>query len=229
MIYEDREDAGRRLAERLILYRDADPYILALPRGGVVVGYEVARALNAPLDVVIARKLGAPIQPEFGFGAVAPGGVRVLNEEAVRMLGLTDRDVDRIVAHEMQEIDRRTRQYRDERPPPDVRNRTAILVDDGLATGVTALAAVQAVRKWSPRRLVLAVPVAPPQAIEALSPHVDELVCLDMPAAFEAVGQWYYDFPQTTDQEVIDLLQSAERHAAQAAHWGGDPDSGAGI
>lgn len=229
MIYEDREDAGRRLAERLMSYRDADPYILALPRGGVVVGYEVARALSAPLDVVIARKLGAPIQPEFGFGAVAPGGVRVLNEEAVRMLGLTDRDVDRIVAHEMQEIDRRTRQYRDERPPPDVRNRTAILVDDGLATGVTALAAVQAVRKWGPRRLVLAVPVAPPQAVEALSPHVDELVCLDTPASFQAVGQWYYEFPQTTDQEVIDLLQSAERHAAQGAHWGGGPDFGAGI
>lgn len=212
--FKDRENARRRLAKRLSAYRDADPVVFALPRGGVPVGYEISRALQAPLDVLVARKLGAPGQPELGIGAVAPGGVRVLNEEAVGMLGLPDDYLERVTAREEAEARRRLRRFRGERPEPEVRERTAILADDGLATGVTALAAVEALRRRNPRRLILAVPVCAEGSVELLKPKVDEVVCLEIPVDFGAVGFWYRDFGQIPDEEVVKLLESARRTAA---------------
>ena len=209
--FEDREDAGRRLAERLGGYRDERPVVFALPRGGVPVAFEISRALEAPLDVFIARKLGAPGQPEFGIGAVAPGGVRVLNERAVAVLGIPEDYLDWIAERETEEMKRRTRRFRGERPEPEVRGRTAILVDDGLATGVTARAAVEGLRRRGPKRLVLAAPVCAAQTAELLAPAVDELVCLETPPDLGAIGFWYRDFEQTSDEEVVELLERARR------------------
>ena len=207
--FEDRRDAGRRLAGKLSRFRDERPMIFALPRGGVPVGYEISRALTAPLDVFVSRKLGAPGQPEFGIGAVAAGGVRVLNEDVVKRLGITDEYVERITARETAEVVRRLRYFRGDRPEPEVGGRTAILVDDGLATGVTARAAVEALRLRGPRRLVLAAPVCAAQTAELLRPGVDELVCLESPTDLGAIGFWYRDFQQTTDEEVVELLERA--------------------
>ncbi len=209
--FEDRREAGRRLAGKLARYRDERPVVFALPRGGVPVAYEVARALGAPLDVLVARKLGAPGQPEFGIGAIAPGGVRVLNERAVAMLGIPDDYLDRVAEQETKEMERRTRRFRGERPEPDVRGRTAILIDDGLATGVTARAAIKALRERGPARLVLAAPVCAAQTAEALAAEVDDLVCLETPPDLGAIGFWYRDFEQTTDGEVVELLERARR------------------
>jgi putative phosphoribosyl transferase len=212
--FRDREDAGQRLAEKLAGYRDEDPVVLALPRGGVPVGYEISRSLGAPLDVFVARKLGAPGQPEFGIGAVAKGGVRVLNEDAVEALGITEEYIERAAEEQTAEIERRLRLLRGEgRPEPEVRGRTAILVDDGLATGVTARAAVEALRLRGLRRLVLAVPVCAEGAAELLGPEVDELVCLETPADLGAIGFWYGDFEQVSDEEVAELLETARRAA----------------
>jgi putative phosphoribosyl transferase len=209
--FEDREDAGRRLAERLAPYRDERPLVFALPRGGVPVGYEISRALDAPLDVFVARKLGAPGQPEFGIGAVASGGVRILNEDVVGRLGIPEDYLERITERETAEVERRLRHFRGDRPVPRVRGRTVILVDDGLATGVTARAAVKALRRLEPRRLVLAVPVCAAQTAELIGPEVDELVCLEAPPDLGAIGFWYRDFSQTSDEEVIELLEKARR------------------
>src|SRR3712207_6529529 len=211
MIFEDRGDAGRRLAERLALYADERPVVFALPRGGVPVGAEVARSLGAPLEVIVSRKLGAPGQPEFGIGAVAPGGVRVLNERAVRALGIEEEYLEMISTRELAEAERRLKLFRGDRPYPDLEGRTAILVDDGLATGVTARAALLALRRMNPRRLVLAVPVCAVQTTELLRPETDDLICLLAPANLEAVGLWYRNFEQTSDEEVIGLLEEAHR------------------
>ena len=211
MQFADRIDAGRQLAKRLEQYRLCNPIVLALPRGGVVVGYEIARALDAPLDVIVARKLGSPRNPEFGFGAIGPGGERVLDRGSVRMLGLTEADIDRIAEQELCELGRRLRSYRGDLPLPDLRGRTAIVVDDGLATGVTARAALRAVRGMEPARLVLAVPVSPPDTAETIRAEVDELVCLDTPAGFMAVGQFYRVFDQTPDEEVMRLLELSRK------------------
>jgi putative phosphoribosyl transferase len=209
--FEDREDAGRRLAERLARYRDERPVVFALPRGGVPVGYEISRSLGAPLDVFVSRKLGAPGQPEFGIGAVAPGGVRVLNGDIVERLGIPADYLERVTQRELAEVERRLRHFRGDRPEPDVRNRTVILVDDGLATGVTARAAVEALRRLGPRRLILAAPVCAAQTAELLGPEVDELVCLEAPTDLGAIGFWYRDFSQTSDEEVIELLERARQ------------------
>jgi predicted phosphoribosyltransferase len=209
--YRDRFEAGRRLAWRLIevlaphVYED--PIVLALPRGGVPVGYEVARALNAPLDVFVARKLGAPGQPELGIGAVAQGGALVLNERIVRHLGIPDEYIEVMARREEAEVERRLRLLRDDMPEPEVRGRTAVLVDDGLATGVTARAAIEGLRELGPRRLVLAVPVCAAQTAELLRPLVDDLISPQTPRDLTAIGLWYEDFRQVSDAEVVRLLE----------------------
>ncbi|HZC98255.1 MAG TPA: erythromycin esterase family protein [Bradyrhizobium sp.] len=205
-LFRDRRDAGRQLAERLRAYANrADVIVLALPRGGVPVAYEVARALRAPLDVFVVRKLGVPGYEELAMGAVATGGVRVLND-VVKRLGIPDFIVDTVAAEEQQELARRERLYRGGRPPPDVRGRTVILVDDGLATGATMHAAIQALRQQQPARMVVAVPTASPDTCEQMRKEVDDVVCAMTPEPFHAVGQWYQDFSQTTDEEVRALL-----------------------
>jgi predicted phosphoribosyltransferase len=209
MLFEDREDAGRRLAERLASYADERPVVFALPRGGVPVGAEVSRSLNAPLEVIVSRKLGAPDQQEFGIGAVAPGGVRVLNERAVASLGIEKDYLDRVSAREAAEVTRRMRLFRGDRPYPDLVGHTAILVDDGLATGVTAHAALLALRRLRPLRLVLAAPVCALQTAELLRPETDELIFLLTPPDLRAVGLWYRNFEQVPDEEVIRLLEEA--------------------
>jgi predicted phosphoribosyltransferase len=205
--FRNRNDAGRQLAEKLAAYADRpDVLVLALPRGGVPVGYEVARALGAPLDVFLVRKLGVPGYEELAMGAVASGGVRVLNDEIVRGLGISEHGIDVAVAREMEELARRERLYRGDRPPPDVAGRTVILVDDGLATGATMRAAVAALREQQPTRIVVAVPTASPDTCEVLKAEADDVVCAITPEPFFAVGHWYEDFTQTTDDEVRELL-----------------------
>src|SRR5215213_10055555 len=207
ILFEDRVDAGRQLAERLAPYAEERPVVFALPRGGVPVGAEVSRSLGAPLEVIVSRKLGAPGQPEFGIGAVAPGGVRVLNERAVQALGIPEDYLEWVTGRESAEVERRLNLFRGEgRPYPDLQARTAILVDDGLATGVTARAALLALRRLNPRRLVLAIPVCAPQSIELLRSEADDLICLHTPAELEAVGLWYRNFDQVPDEEVVRLL-----------------------
>jgi predicted phosphoribosyltransferase len=205
--FRSRSDAGRLLAAQLGAYANRpDVIVLALPRGGVPVAYEVARALGAPLDVFLVRKLGVPGHEEFALGAIATGGVRVINQNVVRELRISPDMIDGVAAAEEQELQRRERLYRGDRPPPDVRGRTVILVDDGLATGATMQAAVKALRQEGARRIVVAVPIAPPDTCEQLREAVDEIICAVTPEPFHAVGLWYEDFSQTTDDEVRDLL-----------------------
>jgi len=207
--FRNRTDAGCQLAEKLATYADRpDVLVLALPRGGVPVGSEVARALGAPLDAFLVRKLGVPGYEELAMGAVATGGVRVLNDEIVRGLGIVEHVIDVAVAREMEELARREQLYRGGSPPPDVAGRTVILVDDGLATGATMRAAVAALRRQHPARIVVAVPTASPDTREALMAEADDVVCATTPEPFFAVGHWYEDFRQTTDDEVRDLLRA---------------------
>jgi putative phosphoribosyl transferase len=217
-LFRDRSEAGRVLAARLARYADRpDVMVLALPRGGVPVGYEVARALHAPMDVFIVRKLGVPGHEELAMGAVASGGVRVLNDQVVAGLGVPDYVIDAVAAWEQQELERRERLYRGQRPPPDVRGKTVILVDDGLATGSTMLAAVRALRQLGPARVVVAVPVASRDTCELLKSEVDEVVCAVTPEPFYAVGLWYRNFSQTTDEEVRELLEQSASEVAPAS------------
>lgn len=214
--YRDRTEAGRLLAAGLIHYKSKpDVVVLGLTRGGVPVAAEVASALQAPLDVIVVRKLGVPFQPELAMGAIAGDGTQVLDHGLIRTLGLTNREVDAVTVRERAEMERRERLYRGGRPPLDLKGRTAILVDDGLATGSTMSVAVAFARKRLAKRIVLAVPVGSVEAVEKLSEKVDECVCLATPEPFFAVGVWYSDFLPTSDTEVMQLLEeSAQRIAA---------------
>jgi len=215
--FRDRHEAGRLLAEKLKAYAHRlEVLVLALPRGGVPVAYEVARALGAPLDVFLVRKLGVPGHEELAMGAVATGGVRVLNEQIVRALRIPDDVIDAVTMREQEELARRERLYRGDRPLPDVRGRTVILVDDGLATGATMHAAIAALRQQQPARIVVAVPTAAPETCQALRAEVDDVVCAITPEPFYSVGLWYEDFSQTTDDEVRDLLARAAQPARAA-------------
>ena len=216
-LFADRHDAGRRLAERLGHYRDHAPVVLALPRGGVPVGFEIARALDAPLDIVLVRKLGAPGHEELGIGAIADGEhpLGILNDEMLRALEIPQGYLDRTIASELAEIRRRETVYRGGRAAIPVKGRTAIVVDDGLATGSTMRVALRSVRRAEPARVVLAVPVAPADELAALASEADDVVCLMTPDPFRAVGCFYRDFSQTSDAEVVRLLDAARL---------GDPD-----
>jgi putative phosphoribosyl transferase len=210
--FKNRTEAGKLLAQGLGAYAHrADVVVLALPRGGVPVAFAVASALGAELDLLIVRKLGMPGHEEYAIGAVGSGGVRVLQPGVPGLLGVTREQVDAITAREIAEFARRDRLYRGARPPPQLNARTVILVDDGIATGATMQAAVQLARKQGAGRIVVAVPVAPPDTAEAMADQVDELVCLEQPMFFRAVSQWYREFDQTSDEEVQDLLATAWR------------------
>src|SRR3981081_1092589 len=217
MYFRDRREAGRQLAQHLAAYANRpDVLVLALPRGGVPVAYEVARALHAPLDVFLVRKLGVPGYEELAFGAIATGGTRVLNKDLIEQLELPPARIQAIHAKERRELERRERAYRGDRPPPELAGRTVILVDDGLATGSTMLAAAQAVREDDPDKLVVAVPVADPEVCGALEAVADEVVCAATPRPLQAVGAWYEDFSQTSGDEVRELLDRTRRPPASA-------------
>ncbi|MCV7280963.1 phosphoribosyltransferase [Mycolicibacterium flavescens] len=204
--YRDRRDAGEMLAAELESYRDRDAVVLGLARGGVPVGWQVARALGAPLDVFLVRKLGVPQWQELAMGALASGGGVVINDNLVRSLGIRDEDIEAAIARETEELHRRERAYRGDRPPADIENRVVILVDDGIATGASMLAAVRAVRAQNPARVVVAVPVGPASTCSELAREADDVVCASTPPGFEAVGQVFEDFHQVTDDEVRELL-----------------------
>jgi putative phosphoribosyl transferase len=226
MSFRDRTDAGRRLAAALAHLGGADVVVLGLPRGGVPVAFEVARALGAPLDVIVVRKLGVPFQPELGMGAIGEDGIRVLNDEVIQMAQVSPSELAAVERREAAELARRAGRFRGERARVDVTGKTAIIVDDGLATGSTARAAVKVARAHGAARVVLAVPVAAPGAARRLQSVADEVICLETPAWFSAIGQWYADFTQTSDDEVIDLLeQITGRHRAigQVASERGGP------
>lgn len=218
MIFADRQDAGQKLAEKLTEYAGRDDVIiLALPRGGVPVAFEVAKKLNAPLDVFLVRKLGVPGHEELAMGAIASGGTRVLNQDVVGPLRIPEQTIDDVARVEQAELERRERAYRDDRPLPAVKDRAVILIDDGLATGATMRAAVAALRLLEPKELIVAVPVSAPETCDELRDEADTVVCAVTPRPFYGVGMWYSDFSQTTDEEVRDLLQSGRSSRRQGA------------
>lgn len=209
--FPDRRHAGRSLAARVAALHLVDPVVLALPRGGVPVAAELADAVGAPLDVLVARKISLPDQPELGIGAVAEGGEPLFDDAVLSRLGLVGPDLAAAVAREREELARRVARYRGGRPLPQLAGRSVVLVDDGLATGVTARAGLQALRRAEPARLVLAVPVGAPQAARALAEYADDVICLRQPQDFRAVGRWYERFDQTTDEQVLELLAASRR------------------
>ncbi|MBG0813110.1 phosphoribosyltransferase family protein [Planomonospora sp. ID82291] len=226
MMFVDRHDAGTRLAERLRgRFDGAGTVVVGLPRGGVPVAFEVARVLGAPLDVIVVRKLGVPSQPELGFGAIGEGGVRVVNDEVVRAARVTPEEMAGVEERERAELDRRARRFRGDRPAVDLAGRTVVVVDDGIATGGTARAACRVARARGASRVVLAIPVGAPEAVEALREAADEVVCLQTPADLFAIGAWYADFEQTSDAQVVDLLHRAA--SLRAAASGGTTDGAA--
>jgi predicted phosphoribosyltransferase len=215
MIFHDRHDAGQQLAVRLATYAHRpDVLVLGLPRGGVPVAFEVAKALAAPMDIFLVRKLGVPGREELAMGAIASGGVRVVNAEVVRALDIPPEVIDRVAAEEERELARREWEYRDDRPPPEVAGKVVLLVDDGLATGSSMRAAVMALRQREPAEIVVAVPVGAAETCAALNRVADATVCAYTPEHFAAVGLWYADFSQTTDAEVRELLAAAAKPAA---------------
>jgi predicted phosphoribosyltransferase len=209
--FRDRTEAGRRLAAALRSYATENPIVLALPRGGVPVGYEVAHALHAPLDVVVVRKLGVPWHPELGVGAVAEGGFTYLNEDVLRHVGLSQSELDELVRVKQREVEARVSLFRGGRAKPRLRDRTVLLVDDGIATGGTVQVAIRAVRAESPAAIVLAVPVAAPDAVRELGAQVQRVVCLETPPELYAIGVWYDDFAQVPEEEVVRLLERARQ------------------
>ncbi|MBB5156028.1 phosphoribosyltransferase [Saccharopolyspora phatthalungensis] len=228
MPFGDRRDAGWRLAEQLQHLRDEDVVVLGLPRGGVPVAFEVARALDAPLDVIVVRKLGVPFHPELGMGAIGEGDVRIINDEVMWRTGVRPDELAEVEQRERVELDRRAQRLREGRARAELSGRTALIVDDGIATGSTAAVACRVARAQGAARVVLAVPVAPRSALERLRESVDELVCLETPVGFWAIGQWYADFSQTSDAEVVDLLdRAAQAHPTPTATQttAGDPDA----
>lgn len=217
--FADRREAGQELAAKLLAYRGRpDVVVLALPRGGVPVAFEIAEALDAPLDIFVVRKLGMPGHPEFAMGAIASGGVRVLSDDVIRAYRVPESWIDAVARQELAELERREREYRQGRALIDLRRRTVILVDDGLATGSTMRAAVKAVRTYAPARVVVAVPVGAPSTCEEFADITDETVCARMPEPFSAVGLWYRDFSQTTDDEVRTLLREHARRTGSVIH-----------
>jgi len=219
-MFTDRRAAGRELATALMRFKLESPVVLAIPRGGVPVGFEVALALQAPLDIIVARKLGAPGQHELGLGAIVDGDhpQSVLNEDIIRELGVSAQYLQKEIETELKEIRRRQAAYRKGRPPVAVAGRAVIVVDDGIATGGSIRAALRGVKRMAPKKVVLAVPVAPSDTIESLRSEADEIVCLDTPEYFMAIGEFYEDFSQTNDDEVIELLEAAaHRPAGRAA------------
>ncbi len=216
MIFNDRVDAGRRLAGALRPLGEEEPVVLGLPRGGVPVAFEVARSLGAPLDVIIVRKLGVPHHRELGFGAIGEGGVRVVHQAIIRMSRAAEEDLAEVERAEQAELVRQARRFRRGRARVPVEGRTVIVVDDGIATGATARAACRVARAQGAARVVLAVPVAPPDAVTALREDADEVVCLSAPPEFSAVGEWYQDFSQTGDAEVVELLSGSTGETGEA-------------
>jgi putative phosphoribosyl transferase len=214
-MFHDRTDAGRQLAEALKGYEAFKPIILALPRGGIPIGFEVAKALHATLDVLVVRKIGVPWNPEFGVGAIAPG-VQIFDQPSLNALDLTPSDLKGIIEEEQLELHRRLQAYRGKADFPNISGKTVILIDDGLATGITIQAAIEAIKKLKPAQLILAVPVGPSDTVDRLSHLVDKLICLEIPSHFFAVGSFYHNFPQVSDKEVIDLLRlSPQRHTQE--------------
>jgi putative phosphoribosyl transferase len=221
MIFADRADAGRQLAHRLRSYADRDDVIvLGAPRGGIPVAFEVARALRAPLDVFVLRKLGVPGHEELAFGAIASGGTRILDRNTVGALGLSGWDIERVTRVEQKELERRERAYRGARSPLNVSGLTVILVDDGIATGSSMRAAIRALRQMNPAALILATPVAPAATCDRLRAEVDELICLETPEPFYGVGQFYDDFSQVSDEEVTRFLERASREPLAEQYHG---------
>jgi|SRR5579884_82089 len=210
VIFADRTDAGKQLAVKLAAYAGPQTRVLALPRGGVPVAYEVAAALGAPLDVFIVRKLGAPGREELAIGAIASGGVKVLNRDTIEELSVDETTLNAIVQREELELRRREQMYCGDRPKPDVTDRTVLLIDDGLATGASMYAAILALRALSPKKIVVAVPVAPPDTVVQLQQYADDVVVLAMPRPFRGVGAWYADFTQTSDEQVREMLACAK-------------------
>jgi putative phosphoribosyl transferase len=218
MIFQDRKDAGQILATQLTRYANRDDVqVLALPRGGVPVAYEVAKQLNAPLDIFLVRKLGVPGHEELAMGAIASGGVTFINQDIVDYLRIPKVMIDAVAQNEQLELERREQAYRGDRPPPNVTDRIAILIDDGLATGSTMRAAAESLRLQSPKRIVVAVPVSSPETCDAFRSEVDEIICAATPEHFHGVGLWYDNFSQTSDQEVRELMRRATQHQQHAA------------
>jgi putative phosphoribosyl transferase len=218
MLFRDRAEAGRQLATRLSDYADRpDVLVLALPRGGVPVAVEVARALHAPLDVFLVRKLGVPGHEELAMGAIASGGTRVINENTASALSISEEDINTIAAQEQEELERREREYRGDRPLPEVRGKVVILIDDGLATGSTMRAAIAALRQQQPAQIIVAVPVGAPETCMEFQAETDKTICARMPEPFYAVGLWHGDFSQTTDEEVRELLDRSARDLARVS------------
>ena len=209
MVFKDRKQAGEQLAQKLVQYKGQDTLVLAIPRGGVVVGEEVARVLDSPLDVIVTRKIGAPGNPEFAIGAIGPYDQIFLNQEAITRYNIPKEYLNAEIGRQGVEMERREKVYREGKPPLELKDKTVLLVDDGIATGANVKVAVKSVKCQRPKKLILAVPVGPKETIEELKKEVDELVCLATPEIFYAVGQFYQEFSQTTDEEVMEILRKS--------------------